>query len=319
MKPLQALLALFAFAFLPLNAASLADLTYTTTDGEVTITDCDEAATGELVIPNTIEGNPVTSIGDWAFNNCTSLTSITIGNSVTSIGDYAFLRCTSLTSITIPDNVTSIGNDTFYNCSSLTTIEVGAENVNYADVNGVLFNKEKTVLHTYPAGKTGDNYVIANSVTSIGYYAFFQCTSLTSITIPDSVTSIGESAFYKCTNLTSVTIPDGVTSIGRGAFDSCSSLTSITFMGAAPTVGGNAFYGVADGAVAVLTGENLGSYKWNGLTLTDADQSDTIAQLEAQLAQMTAERDARPTQTAYDTAVAESRVAGQGDVTITVT
>jgi hypothetical protein len=315
MKPLQALLALFAFAFLPLNAASLADLTYTTTDGEVTITDCDEAATGELVIPNTIEGNPVTSIGDWAFNNCTSLTSITIGNSVTSIGDYAFLRCTSLTSITIPDNVTSIGNDTFYNCSSLTTIEVGAENVNYADVNGVLFNKEKTVLHTYPAGKTGDNYVIANSVTSIGYYAFFQCTSLTSITIPDSVTSIGESAFYKCTNLTSVTIPDGVTSIGRGAFDSCSSLTSITFMGAAPTVGGNAFYGVADGAVAVLTGENLGSYKWNGLTLTDADQSDTIAQLEAQLAQMTAERDARPTQTAYDTAVAESRVAGQGDVT----
>jgi hypothetical protein len=315
MKPLQALLALFAFAFLPLNAASLADLTYTTTDGEVTITDCDEAATGELVIPNTIEGNPVTSIGDWAFNNCTSLTSITIGNSVTSIGDYAFLRCTSLTSITIPDNVTSIGNDTFYNCSSLTTIEVGAENVNYADVNGVLFNKEKTVLHTYPAGKTGDNYVIANSVTSIGDYAFFQCTSLTSITIPDSVTSIGESAFYKCTNLTSVTIPDGVTSIGRGAFDSCSSLTSITFMGAAPTVGGNAFYGVADGAVAVLTGENLGSYKWNGLTLTDADQSDTIAQLEAQLAQMTAERDARPTQTAYDTAVAESRVAGQGDVT----
>jgi hypothetical protein len=82
-------------------------------------------------------------------------------------------------------------------------------------------------------------------------------------------------------------------------------------------VGLNAFSNVANGAVAVVTGENLGSYasKWNGLTLTNADQSDTIAQLEAELAQMTAERDARPTQTAYDTAVAESRVAGQGDVT----
>ena len=78
MKPLQALLALFAFAFLPLNAASLADLTYTTTGGKVTITDCDTAATGELVIPDTIEGNPVTSIGNQAFYQCTSLTSITI-------------------------------------------------------------------------------------------------------------------------------------------------------------------------------------------------------------------------------------------------
>ena len=78
MKSLQALLAVFACAVLPLHAADLNDLTYTTTDGEVTITDCDEAASGELVIPDTIEGNPVTSIGDFAFSNCSSLTSITI-------------------------------------------------------------------------------------------------------------------------------------------------------------------------------------------------------------------------------------------------
>jgi hypothetical protein len=124
-------------------------------------------------------------------------------------------------------------------------------------------------------------------------------------------------AFNQCRGLTSITIPNSVTSIGDQAFNRCTGLTSITFQGAAPTVGDNAFYGVADEAVALLTSENLGSYKWNGLTLTDADQFDTIAQLEAQLAQMTAERDARPTQTAYDTAVAESRVAGQGDVTST--
>ncbi|MDC0613949.1 leucine-rich repeat domain-containing protein, partial [Akkermansiaceae bacterium] len=148
MKPIQALLALFAFAFLPLHAASLDDLTWTTTAGEVTITDCNEAATGELIIPDTIEGNPVTSIGEKAFLSCTSLTSITIPDGVTSIGEGAFYDCNSLTSITIPDSVTSIGAYTFYVCNNLTSI-------------------------TIPDG-----------VTNIWGQAFAYCTSLKSITIP---------------------------------------------------------------------------------------------------------------------------------------
>jgi hypothetical protein len=123
-------------------------LTWTTAGGEVTITDCDTAATGELVIPDTIGGNPVTSIGRSAFAHCRSLTSITIPDGVTSIGQNAFQTCVSLTSITIPDSVTSIGSSAFHTCWSLTTIEVGAGNVNYTDVNGVLFNTEKTVLLT---------------------------------------------------------------------------------------------------------------------------------------------------------------------------
>ena len=181
-KPIYALLALFACAVLPLYAASLDDLTYTTTGGEVTITDCDQAASGELVIPDAIGGNPVTSIEAFAFEDCASLTSIIIPDSVTSIGSYTFDGCSSLKSITIPDSVTSIETGAFYNCSSLTSI------------------------------------TIPDSVTSIWTGAFENCTSLTTITIPDSVASIRGDAFENCTSLTTITIPDSVTSIGLGCF-----------------------------------------------------------------------------------------------------
>ena len=137
----------------------------------------------------------VTSIGESAFENCRSLTSVTIPNSVTSIGWSAFFYCKSLTSVTIPDSVTSVGAYAFLGCTSLTSV------------------------------------TIPNSVTSIGGCAFDECWSLTSVTIPDSVTSIGQHAFNGCRSLTSVTIPDGVTSIGDGAFASCTSLTDVYYAG----------------------------------------------------------------------------------------
>ena len=183
----------------------------------------------------------VTSIGDYAFDNCESLTSVTIPNSVTSIGNYAFENCESLASVTIPDSVTSIGSSAFFDCVSLKSIEVSGNNKNYSSLDGVLFNKDKTELITYPAGKTDSEYVIPNSVTSIDYSAFENCTSLTSVTIPNDVTSIGYGVFQGCTSLTSVTIPNDVTSIGYGVFQGCTSLTSVTIPNSVTSIDSSAF------------------------------------------------------------------------------
>ena len=160
----------------------------------------------------------VTSIGFSAFEDCTSLTSVTIPDSVTSIGDSAFSGCTSLTSVTIGGSVTSIGGYAFEDCTSLTEIDVDENNQNYCSENGILFTKYKTKLIQYPAGKSDTSYTIPDSVTSIGWYAFRSCTSLTEITIGNGVTNIGDVAFYQCTSLTEITIPDSVTSIGISAF-----------------------------------------------------------------------------------------------------
>ena len=170
-------------------------------------------------------GNSVTSIGNFAFFRCTGLTSITIPNSVTTIGDAAFAYCSGLTSISIPSSVTSIGYGAFAGCTGLTSVKVEAGNKKYDsrdNCNAII----KTASNTLVAGcKTT---TIPSSVTSIEYYVFEGCTSLTSITIPSSVTSIGGWTFAYCTGLTSITIPESVTSIGTEAFTGCTGLTSIT-------------------------------------------------------------------------------------------
>jgi hypothetical protein len=190
--------------------------------------------------------NGVTSIGNGAFgyddeyHGCSNLISITIPSSVTSIGDYAFYGCSSLTSITIPSSVTSIGNYAFGGCFGLTSINVESDNAKFSSEDGVLFNKNKSVLICYPRGKGGD-YLIPYGVTGIRDNTFSYCSSLTSITIPSSVTSIGGFAFLACTSLTSITIPSSVTSIGFSAFSDCSSLTSITIPSSVTSIGDYAF------------------------------------------------------------------------------
>ena len=209
-----------------------------TFDGPVT--SIGEFAFGEcysltsITLPNSIK-----SIGDAAFNVCSSLSSIAIPNSVTNIGGWVFEGCSSLSSITIPNSVTSIGNSNFGGCSSLTSIVVESSNTTYdsrENCNAII----ETATNTLIVGC--QNTVIPNSVTSVGDRAFQYCRSLTFVTIPNSVTNIGGWAFFGCSSLTSVTIPNSVTNIGNYAFNGCSSLTSVTIPNSVTSIGWQAFY-----------------------------------------------------------------------------
>ena len=209
-------------------------------DGTVEITKYIGSAE-KVEIPEKINGKSVTSIGNYAFEYCENITSVTIPDSVTSIGFRVFSNCTSLTSITIPNSVTSISGEAFGNCTSLTAINVASENSNYVSVNGVLYNKDKTTIICYPAGKKDNNYKIPDSVTEIDDYAFNGCISLSSVTIPNSVTSIGVYAFEYCASLKSITIPDSVPLVGPGAFSNCTNLTSVTIQNGVMYIGNEAF------------------------------------------------------------------------------
>jgi hypothetical protein len=227
------------------------------------------AKVGSYVIPDS-----VTNLGDWAFETCIKLTEVTLPRGLTSL--LPFYSCPALTAIyvdprnitfssldgvlfsrdktrlieypqgkagsdTIPASVTSIGAGAFGGCTNLIGITVEPANLFYSSVAGVLFNKDKTTLIAYPAGKAGNSYIIPSTVICIGIGAFYGCPSLTSITIPDTVTSIGESAFSGCTSLPSVTIPNSVNDIGVAAFEDCISLTSVTIPNSVTSIRDNTF------------------------------------------------------------------------------
>ncbi|WP_455071623.1 leucine-rich repeat domain-containing protein [Prevotella melaninogenica] len=178
-------------------------------------------------VKRVIIADGVTTIGDNAFNGCSSLTSVTIPNSVTTIGWRAFNGCSSLTSVTIPNSVTTIGNGAFRNCSRLTSVN------------------------------------IPNSVTTIRAFAFAECSALTSVTIPNSVTTIGSETFSECTNLQKVYIGDSVKAIGEYAFNNCTSITQISSEAVVPpTCESNALNSINKSKCKLIVPKNsLDAYK----------------------------------------------------------
>lgn len=233
-------------------------------------------AEGEAVIPGEIDGLPVTSIGEKAFEDCSGLTSITIPESVSKIGQRAFEGCSGISTITIPYTVTSIGAGAFLNCTSLASIEVSDNNDYFTSVEGVLYNKKLTSVLAYPNGNTSKEYVIPDTVTSIGEFAFGRSKNLTSITIPETVTSIGKSAFANCKGLESIAIPASVTVIDRAVFGGCTALSSVTVPDSLTSIGELAFTNCDSLKTFVIPGQvtEIGKYAFYHC---DALESVTIS------------------------------------------
>ncbi len=204
------------------NCASLVSITIpnsVTSIGDYVFSWCTELKS--ITIPTNLK-----NISRYAFLNCWGLSSVTISDGVSSISEGAFVACKSLISIAIPSSVTNISKNSMSSIQSLTSINVDKDNSKYSSIDGVLYDKDATILMQCPGGKT--SITIPNTVKTIGDGAFWGCINLISFTIPASVENIGENAFQWCKNLATLTIPNSVIHIGEYAFGSCTNLASVT-------------------------------------------------------------------------------------------
>ncbi len=279
---------LFMLLTLSVNAAGVEDLTFKLINNntEYQVTDCVTAASGELVIPSTYAGKPVTRIADYAFDNCSNLTSITIPDTVKAVSMYAFRGSTSatktvdgvtyvdkwvvdadtsITSADIADGTVGIANAAFCDCSKLGVVDL-PDTVAYIGSSAFKDCAKLTSIN------------LPDGITGISHEMFYGCTSLAEITIPNSVTSIGDSAFYSC-SLISIEIPSTVTSIGAWSFSYCNGLERVTIPDSVTSIGDYAFYD-CDILTNVTMGRgvtSIGSYAFNSGSLKAVYITDLVA------------------------------------------
>ena len=216
--------------------------------GNASITRFNKEYTGQVSIPDTLGGHPVTGIADAAFSGCAGLTAVTIPKGVTSIGEGAFICCSGMTGVTIPDSVTNVGKSAFTTCASLISVTLpgGVTRIADAVFSGCTALTTVEIPGTvteigegsFSMCKSLSRVTLPGSMRALGSSAFEGCSGLGRIVIPDSVTSIGEFAFYNCDLLKSVTIGRGVNRIGTGAFRHCGSLAAIDVASANPSYSG---------------------------------------------------------------------------------
>ena len=223
------------------SATPISYFSYKKLDNGIKITGFKEGLPSDVVIPEFIEGIPVTTIGRYAFSNCAGLTSVIIPDSVICVDDYSFRACESLTKIVIPKSVASVGENPFE--GSPVTIYLPSDHPTLELIDGVLFDKIERRLIAYPI--TADNafYAIPDGTLTIGINAFSWNTSLVDLAIPSSLTTIESFAFSVCTELGNVTIPNNVQYIGGGAFSLCFGITDFTIPNTVTSIGFNPFSG----------------------------------------------------------------------------
>ncbi|MCP5522295.1 MAG: leucine-rich repeat domain-containing protein [Verrucomicrobiales bacterium] len=245
------------FNNLTLSQGASGDATfgYATKDGQVTITDIAEDASGALIIPSALGGSPVTEIARTAGAYCTNITSLSFvnGAAVTNIGVNAFQGCTSLRSAVLPAGLTAIPDGLFYGCTDLGSVTIPPGVVSIG--NSAFANCRALVSAELPEGlaslgrsvflncRSLASLHIPGTITNIPGQLCYECRSLGELTLPDNAAHIGYRAFYDCQSMESLHVPSSVTAIDDGAFEGCSSLISLVFGGTLTRVGDEAFYG----------------------------------------------------------------------------
>ena len=262
--------------------------TYTVKDGEVKVTGVDKSASGDVTVPSHVAGLPVTAIGKMSFLSIPGITGITLPDTMRTIEDGSMMYLPSLKRINVPAGVENIGKNFLSGCTSLEEITVSPENEHFKAVDGALLTKDGKEFVTYPMGKGTTEYTVPDGVESIRAAAFFDCATITDITLPDTVTFIGKDAFdgtgvhkdaiskgtplyigsclieTTASTITTFTVKDGTTVIGESAFAGCDKLKNITVPESVTHINSGAFDGCT-GLGEVFFGGT--SDKWTEITV----------------------------------------------------